>query len=322
MASGHKTSTPLTNSTAQTTIMVSTRKNNGNEKDDEQTPAAHVPSPVHKPPAGPPSPEEEKNETAPATHVRSPIRKAIFSSPATTSKPAPSAMAQATSVANKIFSVAIFGMMEVVLLFTDSTGEKGGWLYPLFEFIDLADNKKLKYKDLMCHWHGFLRSKTDPKKFHEDKATSTGFKVRHRVVVVSLTEEQAKNNKQHQRKRLAEGFCVINNSSKVQINYYKNRPGITKERDLLEYAGDLTPSDTDQLPKLSNYLTIGDTMDYICLSHSNETDGSNLTCFDVVANDDLLQQYYTADLIPKVKDIYREDSSTQSNNFNLPDLGF
>ena len=85
---------------------------------------------------------KNNDSSKPAVHVRSPVRKATFGSPskAPTAAAVAAVAVVAASVANRIYAIAIHQFYEIVLILTDSSSEKGGWLHPFFKFLDLPEN--------------------------------------------------------------------------------------------------------------------------------------------------------------------------------------
>ena len=81
------------------------------------------------------------------------------------------------------------------------------------------------------------------------------------------------------------------------------------------YGGDATPKDEDKLPPMSDFLTVQDTMKYLC--HAYKDDDGDADPKEILEDEELLKMYYSEDLIPLVKKTFRTPDTTATDPFAL-----
>ena len=150
---------------------------------------------------------------------------------------------------------------------------------------------------------------------YRSEITKTGFDARYLCFVHTLPEDKADKNNVANREKWAKNIIKLNNCPKIQNNYqYGASP--------LSYKGDVTPSNEDQLPPLSEFLTIRDTMEVIRIAFTTK-DKEKPEIKDLLEDDNILSLYYSQELIPKLREYFlgpKDDYDKQLQQ-SLPNLG-
>ena len=236
-------------------------------------------------------------------HKRSPISKTTFGKAST---PTASAGASfSTNKYNKLHVTACYGGTEIVLTFTDPTGQKNAYVNPLMAFLHDPANAIFAKDKLHAHYIGKQRDPESAQEYKFDPPTANGFHPPYHMIVTFLDDSQVNKNTPEYREKLGNAYCIVNNSRKVQTCYYGNKPGSIHANHRLEFAGDLTPPGSfDNAPRLSDYVTIGDLMEMLTQMFKNEATGVPLSDAEIAQDVDLLRKYFSPDLIPEVQKNY------------------
>ena len=87
----------------------------------------------------------------------------------------------------------------------------------------------------------------------------------------------------------------------------------------MRVAGDLTPQDQSKLPPLSDFMTLSDAMEILCEMFRAE-DGNKNTPADIISEDCILTEYYSADKIPKVRALYGLEAKARQQGIDVQQL--
>jgi len=163
---------------------------------------------------------------------------------------------------------------------------------------------------------GFERHPDDPTRYRQDapKPGWPGFTPRYVCFVSIVPENKANKNNEANRKKWADKLVALNNCPKLQ--------GMSKYECTLAYKADLTPVGDTEPPPLSQFLTLRDTMEVIRIAYKTP-DGEMPSIEDLLADESILDMYYSRDLIPKVRHYFGADqeSNDKARDSNHPDLG-
>ena len=148
--------------------------------------------------------------------------------------------------------------------------------------------------------------------------TPGGFEPSKRVFF-TRTLDPSKNTPENREKQVR-AMCAFNNSTEVQKHGYGNDPGHMRKNNLMTFAGDLTPSNLADAPPLSDFLTVGDVMQFLAEDFTN-ADGQMPTDLELVSDPVIMENWFNPSIHEQVRSLYSEDGS-QAPGFNLPTLDF
>lgn len=149
------------------------------------------------------------------------------------------------------------------------------------------------------HCATFLRDPNNPEIFLREDPPTNGTFMPVYPVIVSFPPPNAQRHIKEYSKRIGENACSICNSQPVQSRF--SYPG---PRTQLQYVGDVTPLHEEEYPKLSKFLTIKDVWQCIMQLYRDPETHMEPPAEEILQDEDLLLQYYDADLLPLVRQRY------------------
>ena len=136
------------------------------------------------------------------------------------------------------------------------------YMQPLRKYINDPANQKIVHQ-IHIHEVFNLRHPTDPTQHKKDPPRRPGGYSPTYPVVLTMVNHPEKNTPEN-REKVALALCALNNSPALQVHGYGNSPGTMNANNLMQFAGDITPSQgVTHAPCLSDFLTIGDLMNCI-----------------------------------------------------------
>lgn len=228
-------------------------------------------------------------------------KKSKYNSPVATMSPG-SPGTPRTAYGLHIVTLATYLFRQILLLITGKDG-KAGYCMPLIRYLVCPTNAALRAQ-MKIHEIFKRRDPNDPTKELTDPPKRIGgYEPPYHILMVQVNNP-IKNTLEN-RTKIANAVCTVNNSRVVQVDGYGNNPGKPNNNNMMAYQGDISPADPNNLPKLSDYITIGDVMSVIKELLSSP-EGQELTDVQVVQNQAMLDQFFSPDLHAKVRELYQE----------------
>lgn len=179
-----------------------------------------------------------------------------------------------------------------------------GYFDPLTKYLKDSNHEDIVKEKLRIHDVVDARSPSNPNAIRLDPPKGLNdYQPRYKNLLSFVSEEKAYMNTAKAREQIARQIMKLNNHDNMQQSGYGKRyaPG---PQSILEYGGDLTPSDLQQAAPLSDFLTIRDTMDIVCSLHSNPETQEASSPEDILANEEILLRFFRAGLVDEIKKIY------------------
>jgi hypothetical protein len=200
--------------------------------------------------------------------------------------------------------------MDIVSSLTGFDGT-AGYFGPLTKYLKDPHHEDI-VKNKMCI-HAVLpqRSASDPTEIKLDPPRGPkNYRPRCHNLLSLVSPEKAAQNTKRAREQLCRQVMKINNHDNMQRHEHGSKYQANPSN-ILEYGGDLTPSDPQMAPPLSDFFTIRDTMDIICSTHCTES-GEACSPSDILGNDEILTLCFRTNLIPEVKRFFSPEGGDAS----------
>ena len=201
-----------------------------------------------------------------------------------------------------------------------SRGKNGrhAFLQPLVSFLTKSDEGTDAMKTLNIAKVLWEVDPQSPDQYLEDTAPDKTLQPRYTAFIMIVPEEEKNKNTPEMRKRWAEGICFTNNQPKIAQNYKFG--GST-----LRFGSDITPPNNgsnSDLPPLSRFLTISDTMDIIREAYHDPNTGENPTVQEVLEQPEWLSSYYEEKHISTVFTLFNAPGMNASESTPIPRFHF
>ncbi len=239
-----------------------------------------------------------------------------------TPKPSPTAAAAATKSpdqAHMRVHVVALQTPEVLQLVTDKNGH-GGYTHPVDQYTREKQNEHRVQVTCRIFRIVYHRKPDDPFSYLEDPPSKGGtYRPRHMVLVTVLQPDEMEKTTDANLTALAERLVHLWNSTDMQRRF-GNNPGTKNPRHTLTFSGILSPpgNDISKRPVLSDFLTVGDTMDLIAELYRDETTNDRVPLEDLVLDDEIMSKYFKPELIPEVRNRYTGAFDEEAINFEKP----
>lgn len=195
--------------------------------------------------------------------------------------------------------------------------KRGGSVYvrPLTQ--ELLNNPEVRYKLKI----NLVKNRVDPNNpttelLHEAR-TPGGYNPPE-PVFITLVENPTKNTPENRQKQV-QALCSLNNSKDMQRNGYNNNPGRNNKNNLMVFAGDVTPENLADAPYLSDFLTVGDVMDFMAEEFLRKDNGAKMSDNELVSSQELMDAWFNPKIHDMVRNLYIE-SGSKAPGFTLPEL--
>ena len=225
------------------------------------------------------------------SHVRTPISKTTLGKTVVVT---PGASAILPRAEMKCYCTSLRGRTEIVFTFEDRQGNPG-FNYPFYRFCNNALNAKLVKGQARLNYVGWIRDPNEPTALKQGNESSTGFVPHFLCSITSLEESQVVQNTHDNRDKLGARIEKIWNSNTLQIEF-KNPPGSINPRTRLAYCGDITPHDPDQVPYLSDFLTLAETLAYVKSCYLDPVTNDRLSNEELITDKGLVEKYFSPNL--------------------------
>ena len=201
---------------------------------------------------------------------------------------------------NRVLISVTKTMSDDMLLTITKRNNAVPYVYPVVDHINR--NPDLKRNMLHIEDIRYRVSPTDPTE-HYMIRSANGFSRRFYICVGTTDSNSAQLNNAVNRRAWAEQFVTFYNHPATQRRFtYPNHA---------VFAGDITPERDEDLPQMSQFLTIKDTMEIIRLLLSDNPNQLMETA-DILNNDDIMNDYYA----PNHRQLAREEFGNAANGAN------
>lgn len=235
--------------------------------------------------------------------------------------PVPAKIPESVNTGNYGIHVTVLacrGLTEFLFLITGKDG-KAGYCMALIKFLMDIANAHIRAQ-MKIHEIFKRRHPNDPTRELLDPPKRPGAYEPPYWLMMVHVNNPAKNTPEN-RALAANGLCTLNNSRALQADGYGNNPGKPNNNNMMAFAGDITPSDSNNLPYLSDFLMVGDVMTVIGELFCTP-EGERLSDAAVTQNEEIMNHYFSPDLHALVRSLYagQEGDRGLAPGFNLPNL--
>lgn len=208
---------------------------------------------------------------------------------------------------------------EILQLVTDKNGH-GGYTHPVDQYSREKQNEHRVQVTCRIFRILYRRKPDDPFSYLEDPASKgSTYRPRHMVLVTVLQSDETEKTTDANLTALSERLVHLWNSTDMQRRF-GNNPGTKNPRHTLTFSGILSPpgGDVSQRPFLSDFLTVGDTMDLIAELYRDENTNDRVPLEDLVLDDVIMSKYFNPELIPEIRSRYRDAFDDEAIKFDKP----
>ena len=303
------------------TIVISSKQN---PNTGEETFKKHCPEDRDKDSSG--SPASKKNHSSPQqiTPNKSPPQSNFHSVEVIPNTRSKYSFSKSLRISNTPVNVSDHGLQVTTTALKDGKAiaisvrnRRGGSVY-IRPFIQELQNKPELLEKLKIN---LVKNRVDPNNPTAEllypAKTPGGFQARDPVFIAHLKDP--KKNTPENREKQVRAICTLNNSKDLQQDGYGNNPGRNNKNNLMAFAGDVTPEDLADAPYLSDFLTVGDVMDFMAEEFLRKDNGDRLSDAELVLNQDLMYTWVNPKIHDMVRNLYIE-SGSKAPGFTLPEL--